>query len=69
MNREDQAPYKNSPSDAYEPSQAKHNPSENKNSDTDSDAPYTPPAGEILKIADIQRMNIDELNQFGRKSV
>lgn len=28
---------------------------------------YTPTNGEVLKIADIQRMSIDELNQFGKK--
>lgn len=28
---------------------------------------YVPATGEILKIAEIQRMSIDELNQFGRK--
>lgn len=26
-----------------------------------------PPSGEIIKIAEIQRMNIDQLNQFGKK--
>lgn len=36
-------------------------------SDSDQEAVYTPPDGEIIKIAEIQRMNIDELNQFGRK--
>ncbi|KAF3362824.1 Transcription termination factor Rho [Chlamydiales bacterium STE3] len=28
---------------------------------------YAPPSGETIKIAEIQRMNIDQLNQFGRK--
>jgi transcription termination factor Rho len=28
---------------------------------------FQPVGGEIIKIAEIQRMNIDELNQFGRK--
>lgn len=31
------------------------------------EAPHTTPNGEIIKIAEIQRMNIDELNQFGRQ--
>lgn len=31
------------------------------------DKPFIPENGEIIKIAEIQRMNIDELNQFGKK--
>ncbi len=31
------------------------------------DSVYAPPSGESIKIAEIQRMNIDQLNQFGRK--
>lgn len=30
-------------------------------------APATAPTGEIIKIAEIQRMNIDQLNAFGKK--
>lgn len=44
----------------------RHGAKDNGNGDLD-EGPYTPPDGEIIKIAEIQRMNIDELNQFGRK--
>lgn len=59
MNQEEQTPSK---SILPEP----QSPSANKNGDYEQEN-YTPPDGEIIKIADIQRMNIDELNQFGRK--
>ncbi|MFV0340608.1 MAG: transcription termination factor Rho [Parachlamydiaceae bacterium] len=37
-------------------------------SESEAEQPqYSPTNGEVLKIADIQRMNIDELNQFGRQ--
>lgn len=38
-----------------------------KSGDEQSDQVYSPPTGETIKIAEIQRMNIDQLNQFGRK--
>lgn len=41
---------------------------DHKNGDYDNGDPvYAPPTGETIKIAEIQRMNIDQLNQFGRK--
>lgn len=43
-------------------------PQETRNQEGEFEQPaYSPPTGEILKIAEIQRMSIDELNQFGRK--
>ncbi len=45
-----------------------HDPHEQRNHDSEAEQPqYQPTNGEVLKIADIQRMNIDELNQFGRQ--
>jgi transcription termination factor Rho len=61
MNPEVQHPYKTMPE-----STSKQTPQE-KNGEAEGEGPYTPPNGEIIKIADIQRMNIDELNQFGRQ--
>lgn len=65
MNREEQ-PHKTLPENP-EPPQQRQGPPSDKNHEADSDLPYTPPNGETIKIADIQRMNIDELNQFGRQ--
>jgi len=39
----------------------------NSNGEGEPEQFYTPPTGEIIKIAEIQRMNIDQLNLFGRK--
>lgn len=48
-------------------SSARERETEPKNGENEQDQYYTPPGGEIIKIAEIQRMNIDQLNQFGRK--
>lgn len=66
MNREDQVPHRTAPEEQDTP-QPRHLPQESRNGDSDYEASYAPPEGETIKIADIQRMNIDELNQFGRK--
>lgn len=40
---------------------------DSRNGDLESEQSYLDQERELIKIADIQRMNIDELNQFGRK--
>lgn len=62
MNPEDtmqqKSPAANTPASEEEPKN---------NGDYEQEQVYSPPQGEIIKIAEIQRMNIDQLNQFGRK--
>lgn len=48
-------------------SQTREKEAEPRNGENEQDQYYSPPSGEIIKIAEIQRMNIDQLNQFGRK--
>lgn len=70
MNPEESFPHKLASTEAGENQGSRMNSdSRNQNSnDPEQDQPsYIPQDGEILKISDIQRMNIDELNQFGRK--
>ncbi len=60
--------YSETPPRTYEDSDKSSN-------NNDLDAPYNetndrqsqPPSGDIVKIAEIQRMNIDQLNAFGKK--
>lgn len=66
MNRDDTPPQRSTLPESQEPYPQKNH-QDQKNGDSELEGPYTPPEGEIIKIADIQRMNIDELNQFGRK--
>lgn len=66
MNQEEQNPHRTTLPESQEPSHQKQNGGEHRHHESDAEAPYTPPAGEIIKIADIQRMNIDQLNQFGK---
>lgn len=70
MNREEQLPSKSAlpePQEAgYRQQEARHE-NEMRNGEGENDIQIAEGDREILKIADIQRMNIDELNQFGRK--
>ena len=70
MNQEDTLP-EASPTEGRErQSRKQQQPPQQSNSDPDNgecDQLDQPIGGEIIKIAEIQRMSIDELNQFGRK--
>ena len=67
MNREDQTS-RTAPEEQEIPNPRQPIQDARSNGDADYDSSYaSPPDGEIIKIADIQRMNIDQLNQFGRK--
>lgn len=68
MNPEDQDTSKSMlPETHDEPTRHYSEPRNGNGYEADGDHGYLEQEREIIKIADIQRMNIDELNQFGRK--
>jgi transcription termination factor Rho len=66
MNQDEQEMSKSTLPEPHEPDNSRSS-ADARNGDFEGEQSYLEQGRELIKIADIQRMNIDELNQFGRK--